>query len=180
MPYSGPKRPFFVPRGPHLTQNLKNIVLQVVLTQNIAFQGWNWSPNKNGNFGVCRPPPNPPGAPQTPPGVRGGQKWLWCTCPSPVLIISDKKMIFEGVNILTHFFPRTHPGGILKVGYLLPWNCVELLRRICLGEPQTKKTCELGIYFINIYLDFNQNIISESSLTLVSDKIFISKVKIAV
>ena len=84
-------------------------------------------------------PPNPPRAPQTPPGVRGGQKWLWCTCPSPVLIISDKKMIFEGVNILTHFFPRTHPEEIINVAFivfislakgsvsflLLAWDCVK-------------------------------------------------------
>ena len=47
---------FFYPSGSQLTQNLKNIVVQVVLTQNIAFQGFNWSPNNNGNFGVRRPP----------------------------------------------------------------------------------------------------------------------------
>ena len=36
------------------------------------------------------------------------------------------------------------------------------------------------INFTNIYLDFHQNTISESSLTLVTVKIFIPKVKIAV
>ena len=74
IPYLGPKRPFFDPGGPHLTPNLKNIVLQVVLTQNIAFQGWNWSPNKNGNFGVGRPPQTPPQGPPDPPRGTGGSK----------------------------------------------------------------------------------------------------------
>ena len=73
IPYLGPKRPFFDPGGPHLTQNIKNIVLQVVLTQNIAFQGLNWSPNNNGNFGVRRPPQTPPGPPRPPQGSGGTQ-----------------------------------------------------------------------------------------------------------
>ena len=64
---------FFYPGGPHLTQNIKNIVLQVVLTQNIAFQGLNWSPNTNGNFGVGRPPQTPPGPPRPPQGSGGTQ-----------------------------------------------------------------------------------------------------------
>ena len=54
-------------------------------------------------------PPNPPRPPQTPPMVQGGQKWLKCTCTSPVLIINDKKTTFGGMNILTYFFTRNVP-----------------------------------------------------------------------
>ena len=33
-----------------------------------------------------------------------------------MLIINDKKMIFEGVDIFTHFFTRTHP-AVFYCGY---------------------------------------------------------------
>ena len=96
IPYLGQKRPFFGPEGPILTQNLKNIVKQVVITQNNAFQGLKWPPSNNVIFGVCRPPQIPPEPPQTPPMVQGGQNWPKCTCTSPVLIINDKKTTFGG------------------------------------------------------------------------------------
>ena len=41
IPYFGQKQPFFGPEGPILTQNLKNIVYQVVISQNNPFQGFN-------------------------------------------------------------------------------------------------------------------------------------------
>ena len=82
IPYLGPKRPFLDSGGPHLTQNLKNIVVQVVLTQNIAFQGLNWSPNNNGNFGVRRPPQTPPGPPRPPQG--SGRTKNGCNALAPV------------------------------------------------------------------------------------------------
>ena len=100
---------FFGPEGPILTQNLKNIVKQVVITQNNAFQGLKWPPSNNVIFGVCRPPQIPPEPPQTPPMVQGGQNWPKCTCTSPMLIINDKKTTFKGVNILTYFFTRNAP-----------------------------------------------------------------------
>ena len=78
------------------------------MTQNNAFQGQNWSQNDNIIFGFCRPP-KPPMPPQTPPQVRGGQKWPKCTCTSPILIITDKKVTFAWVNILTYFFTRNAP-----------------------------------------------------------------------
>ena len=109
IPNFGPKRPFFGPEGPILTQNLKNIVKLVVITQSHAFQGKKWSLSDYVIFGVCRPPNPTPLPPQTPPMVPGGQKWPKCTCTSPVLIINDKKTIFGRVNILTHFFTRNVP-----------------------------------------------------------------------
>ena len=63
IPNFGPKRPFFGPEGPILTQNLKNIVKLVVITQSHAFQGKKWSLSDYVIFGVCRPPnptPLPP------------------------------------------------------------------------------------------------------------------------
>ena len=56
IPYFGPKLLFFGPGGPISTQNLKNIVYPVVISQNNPFQGLNWSLKHNGNFGVVRPP----------------------------------------------------------------------------------------------------------------------------
>ena len=109
IPNFGPKRPFFGPVGPILTQNLKNIVKLVVITQNHAFQGKKWSLSDYVIFGVCRPPNPTPLPPQTPPMVPGGQKWPKCTCTSPVLIINDKKTTFGRVNILTYFFTRNVP-----------------------------------------------------------------------
>ena len=111
IPNFGPKRPFFGPVGPILTQNLKNIVKLVVITQNHAFQGKKWSLSDYVIFGVCRPPNPTPLPPQTPPMVPGGQKWPKCTCTSPVLIINDKKTTFGWVNILTYFFTRNVPKG---------------------------------------------------------------------
>ena len=73
IPNFGPKRPFFGPEGPILTQNLKNIVKLVVTTQNHAFQGKNWSLSDYVIFVVCRPP-NPPQAPPDPPNGPGGPK----------------------------------------------------------------------------------------------------------
>ena len=64
---------FFGPEGPILTQNLKNIVYQVVITQNKAFQGLNWSQNDYVIFGFCRPPKTYPGPPD-PPNGPGGPK----------------------------------------------------------------------------------------------------------
>ena len=57
---------FFGPEGPILTQNLKNIVKQVVITQNNAFQGLKWPPSNNVIFGVCRAPQTPLGPPRPP------------------------------------------------------------------------------------------------------------------
>ena len=73
IPNFGPKRPFFGPEGPILTQKLKNIVKLVVTTQNHAFQGKIWSLSDYVIFGVCRPP-NPPQAPPDPPKGPGGPK----------------------------------------------------------------------------------------------------------
>ena len=73
IPYLGPKRPFFGPEGPILTQNLKNIVYQVVITQNKAFQGLNWSQNDYVIFGFCRPPKTYPGPPRPPQWSRGAK-----------------------------------------------------------------------------------------------------------
>ena len=57
-----------------MTQNLKNIVKQVVITQNNAFQGLKWPPSNNVIFGVCRPPKFPPEPPPDPPNGPGGPK----------------------------------------------------------------------------------------------------------
>ena len=73
IPYLGQKRPFFGPEGPILTQNLKNIVKQVVITQNNAFQGLKWPPSNNVIFGVCRPPQIPPSPPRPPQWSRGAK-----------------------------------------------------------------------------------------------------------
>ena len=89
--------------------DLKNIVKQVVITQNNALQGLKWPPSNNVIFGVCRPPKSPPEPPQNPPMVQGGQNWPKCICSSPLLIINDKKMTFGGKNILTYFFTRSAP-----------------------------------------------------------------------
>ena len=67
-------------------------------------------------------PPNPPQAPTDPPMVQGGQKWLKCTCTSPVLIINDKKTTFGGMNILTYFFTRNVPHVMTHTG-VKPHQC---------------------------------------------------------
>ena len=59
---------------PILTQNLKNIVKLVVVTQNHAFQGKKWSLSDYVIFGVCRPPNPTPLPPQTPQNGPGGPK----------------------------------------------------------------------------------------------------------
>ena len=64
---------FFGPEGPILTQNLKIIVYQVVITQNKAFQGLNWSQNDYVIFGFCRPPKTYPGPPRPPQWSRGAK-----------------------------------------------------------------------------------------------------------
>ena len=127
IPYLGQKRPFFGPEGPILTQNLKNIVKQVVITQNNAFQGLKWPPSNNVIFGVCRPPQIPPEPPQTPPMVQGGQNWPKCTCTSPMLIINDKKTTFKGVNILTYFFTRNAPSAFFTCR-CHGWQHTDMLR----------------------------------------------------
>ena len=73
IPYFGQKLHFFGPEGPILTQNLKNIVYQVVITQNKAFQGLNWSQNDYVIFGFCRPPKTYPGPPRPPQWSRGAK-----------------------------------------------------------------------------------------------------------
>ena len=74
IPNFGPKRPFFGPVGPILTQNLKNIVKLVVITQSHAFQGKKWSLSDYVIFGVCRPPNPIPLPPPDPPNGPGGPK----------------------------------------------------------------------------------------------------------
>ena len=64
---------FFGPEGPILTQNLTNIVYQVVITQNKAFRGLNWSQNDYVIFGFCRPPKPPPGPHRPPQWSRGAK-----------------------------------------------------------------------------------------------------------
>ena len=76
IPYFGQKLHFFGPEGPILTQNLKNIVELVVISQNNQFQGLNWSSKENGNFGVVRPPQTTQGPPRAPSGVQRAQIWL--------------------------------------------------------------------------------------------------------
>ena len=71
IPNFGPKRPFFGPEGPILTQNLNDIVKLVVTTENHAFQGKIWSLSDYVIFGVCRPPNTPPGPPRPPQWSRG-------------------------------------------------------------------------------------------------------------
>ena len=73
IPYLGQKRPFFGPEGPILTQNLKNIVKQVVITQNNAFLGLKWPPSNNVIFGVCRAPQTPLGPPRPPQWPQGAK-----------------------------------------------------------------------------------------------------------
>ena len=71
IPYLGQKRPFFGTEGPVLTPKHENIVLLVVTTQNIAFQGLKWSPMDNVLFRVFRPLTTPPGPPRPPHGPGG-------------------------------------------------------------------------------------------------------------
>ena len=120
IPYLGQKRPFFGPEGLFLTQNLKNIVKQVVIIQNNAFQGLKWSPSNNVIFGVCRPPKPPQGPPQTPPMVQGGQKWPKCTCTSPMLIINDKKRLSRGW-IFWPIFSLEMPQGEICLATIQAW-----------------------------------------------------------
>ena len=70
IPYFGPKWPFFGPEGPNLAQNIKNIVWQVVLTQNMTSQSQNWSRVEMDNFGFSRPPKTPRGPSRAPRGPQ--------------------------------------------------------------------------------------------------------------
>ena len=109
-----PKMAIFWPRGTNFGPKTQkhsvtscydpfHYISELKLVSERKWQFWGW-----------QTPQNPPMAPQTPPGVRGAQKWLSYTCTSPVLIFSDKKRILEGVNILTYFFTRNVPVGEFK------------------------------------------------------------------
>ena len=65
-----PKMAFFGPEGPNLAQNIKNIVWQVVLTQNMTSQSQNWSRVEMDNFGFSRPPKTTRGPPRAPRGPQ--------------------------------------------------------------------------------------------------------------
>ena len=70
IPYFGPKWRFLGPEGPNLAQNIKNIVWQVVLTQNMTSQSQNWSHVETDNFGFSRPPKTPRGPSRAPRGTK--------------------------------------------------------------------------------------------------------------
>ena len=78
IPYFGRKRHFLGPEGPNLAKNIKNIVWQVVLTQNMTSQSQNRSHVETDNFGFSRPPKTPPGppwAPQAPQESKNGPNY---------------------------------------------------------------------------------------------------------
>ena len=78
IPYFGRKRHFLGPEGPNLAKNVKNIVCQVVLTQNMTSQSQNWSHVETDNCGFSRPPKTPPGppwAPQAPQESKNGPNY---------------------------------------------------------------------------------------------------------
>ena len=113
IPYLGPKWPFFVPEGSLLTQNLKNIVLQVVLTQNFAFQGWNWSPRENYIFGVGRPPQTPLGPPRPPQGSGGVKNGCNALVPVQYWQLVTKNWFLEGsIFWLTFSHGMTQKGSL--------------------------------------------------------------------
>ena len=105
----GPKTAFFWPRGPHFDPKPQKHSVPSCYNPKQSIPGPKLVSERLCHFWVLQAPQTPPRPPQTPPMVQGGQKWLKCTCTSPVLIINDKKTTFGGMNILTYFFTRNVP-----------------------------------------------------------------------
>ena len=111
-----------------------------------------------------------------------------------IIIFSQKGKLFQMSLILFKWLRNTkgpdpvgklHPkktrgnlgiaekgGGVKRFAQMVLWQFF--------SEYKPLVSHLIFINFTNIYLDFHQNTISESSLTLVTVKIFIPKVKIAV
>ena len=104
-----PKTAFFWSRGANFDPKPKKYSETSCYNPKPCIPGQNLVSERLCHFWGLQAPQPSPRPPQTPPMVPGAQKWLKCTCTSPVLIINDKKTTFGWVNILTYFFTRNVP-----------------------------------------------------------------------
>ena len=105
----GPEMALFCPRGVPFDPKPQKHSVTSCFNPKLCIPGLKLVSERKWHFWGRQTPPDPPRALQTPPGVRGGQKWPKTIKPHPVTNISDKNRKLGMVDIFTHFFPWTHP-----------------------------------------------------------------------